>query len=693
MTLGGSPEAILRHPAEAGTGQRNRLTRLLTPRSIAVIGGGAWCESILGAAQRIGFRGEIFPVHPSGKKVAGMDSLRRLEAYDGEIDAAFIGINRHATIEAVTALAGLKAGGAVCFASGFTEAIAEDAAGRDLQGQLVQAAGDMPILGPNCYGFVNALDRVAIWPDQHGMEPVRRGVAVLTQSSNIAINLTMQTRALPLAYMITCGNMAQTSQAEIALALLDDPRVSVIGLHIEGFGDLRGWERLAQEAHARGVPLVALKVGRSEQAQRTTVSHTASLAGSDAGAQAFLERLGIARVDEVPTFLETLKLLHCTGRLPSNRIASISCSGGEASLIADMAVGRDLVFPALRPEQKTRLAAALGPMVSVSNPLDYHTYVWRDSTAMTAAWSAMTGDHIDLTLSIVDYPRTDAGDWSCATDAAVAVRAQTGRPFAVVSTLPELMPEATARHLMAEGVVPFAGLNEALGALEAAAFCKAPDDLPVLRPGEMDPDETLTEAEAKAELAAHGLDVPVSRVACVGEDMRRAADGLRPPLALKGLGLAHKSDQDAVRLGLNPDDLPGAAAQVGTDRILLEEMVADGIAELLIGVTRDPAHGFVLTLGAGGVLTELLRDTVSLLVPSDAAQVRDALSRLTCAPVLAGYRGRPGVDMDAVLRAVAAVQAYVIANADTVGEVEINPLICTRERAVAVDALIRKART
>ena len=135
-------------------------------------------------------------------------------------------------------LGGFGAGGAVCFASGFAEAEAEDAAGAALQAQLVAAAGEMPVLGPNCYGFVNALDRVAIWPDQHGMRPVARGVAILAQSSNIAINLTMQKRGLPIAYMVACGNQAQTRQSDLALALLRDARVTTLGLHIEGFGDV-----------------------------------------------------------------------------------------------------------------------------------------------------------------------------------------------------------------------------------------------------------------------------------------------------------------------------------------------------------------------------------------------------------------------------------------------------------------------
>ena len=669
------------------------LTRLLSPRRIAVVGGGAWCESIIGAARRIGFEGDIFPIHPAGKQIAGQTALRRLEDFPGPIDAAFVGINRTATIEAVSVLAGMNAGGAVCFASGFTEAAAEDASGIDLQARLVQAAGNMPVLGPNCYGFINALDRVAIWPDQHGMQPVDRGVAILTQSSNIAINLTMQKRGLPIAYMVTCGNMAQTSQADLAAALLNDERVTAIGVHVEGFADLRAWEDLAKKAYERGVPVVALKVGVSDQARQAAVSHTASLAGSDAGAQAFLDRLGVPRVQGLPEFLETLKLLHCVGPLESNRVASISCSGGEASLIADLAASRDLEFPPLDMAKKQALTKALGPMVALANPLDYHTYIWRDTDAMARAWAGMTGKDIAMTFSIVDYPHTDAADWTCATGAAISVRQTSGRPFAVVASLPELMPQDVAQELMNNGVVPLAGLTEALAAAEAAARSHAPDPTPVLLPGQSSPDVTLTEAEAKGALAQHGLPVPAFRAVSGVDELTAAVARLRGPFAVKGAGLAHKSESGAVRLNVSAQDVLPTAQAIGTQEFLVEEMVTDGVAELLIGVTRDPAHGYVLTLGAGGVLTELLQDVVSMLIPSGDIQIKQALKRLKCAPLLAGYRGKPGADLEAVVQAVQAVQSYVLANADTVSEVEINPLICTPDRAVAVDALIRKAKT
>jgi acyl-CoA synthetase (NDP forming) len=677
------------------------LSRLFRPKSIAVIGGGAWCRIVVEQCQKMGYEGAIWPVHPKAVDVAGVKAYPSLEALPGAPDATFIGINRFATIEAVGLLSGMGAGGAVCFASGFAEAEAEDAAGRDLQRQLLEAAGGMPVLGPNCYGLINYLDGALLWPDQHGGARVDAGVAIVTQSSNILINLTMQMRGLPLAYVVAAGNQAQTGFAEIGAALLDDPRVTALGLHIEGFGDVAAFEALARKAAALGKSIVALKVGKSVQAQAATISHTASLAGGDAGAAALLARFGIPRVASLTEFLETLKLLHVAGPLPSNRVASISCSGGEASLIADTAVGRDLEFPALNDRQKAELRAALGPMVALANPLDYHTYIWRDTAAMTRAWGAMMDPTIALTFLIVDFPRPDRcdpSDWECTIQAALAAKAETGGNVAMVTTLPELLPEDVAARLMAGGVVPMHGLAEAVAAAEAAAFAATAgariESLPPLLPaiGARNA-ETLSEAEGKVRLAEAGLTVPKAERATSPDDAARVAEGIGFPVVLKGEGIAHKTEAGAVALNLSTHGgVKVAAEKMPTETFLVEEMVTGAVAELLVGVVRDPAHGFVLTLGAGGVLTEILKDSASVLVPARAADIEAALDSLKIAPLIAGYRGKPAANRAAIVSAVLAVQDYVIAHAATLEEVEINPLLCTPERAVAADVLIREER-
>jgi acyl-CoA synthetase (NDP forming) len=668
------------------------LFRLLNPKSLAVIGGGAWGDAVLTQAKKFGYTGTLYAVHPVKPEVAGVKAYPSVMHLPDIPDACFVGINREATIGAVERMRKLGAGGGVCFASGYAEASGEDASGTDAQARLLKAAGDMPILGPNCYGFINALDGVAVWPDQHGCKRVDSGVAILTQSSNISINMTMQTRGLPIGYMITAGNQAQTTQADIALALLDDPRVTAIGLHIEGFGDLARWEALAAKAHAKSVPLVALKVGKSPHAQAATISHTASLAGGDTAAQAFLDRLGILRSSDIPSFLETLKLLHVTGRLPSNQISSISCSGGEASLVADMANTHDLAFPELKAEQKQALFNALGPKVALANPLDYHTYIWRDEDAMTAAWSAMAAPHIALTLVVLDYPRgdmCDPADWSCATNAALRMHKTTARPVAVAASLPELMPESVAGQLLAGGVIPFAGIAEALNAIEAASRpLQTPADAPVLKRPMAEATETLSEYDAKTVLAAHGLNVPK---AIQTNHSAAGLDALDFPVVVKAEGMAHKSDVGGVILDCNSLTDVQIAMESMTDATSfhIEEMCAPG-AELLVGVTQDPALGYLLTVGAGGILAELLNDTQSVLIPNTPEGIKQALTRLKMYPLLTGYRGAAPCNLDTIIDAILAIQSYVVAQDGSVAEVEVNPLICGPDSAVAADALIRK---
>jgi acyl-CoA synthetase (NDP forming) len=521
-------------------------------------------------------------------------------------------------------------------------------------------------------------------------------VAIITQSSNIAINLTMQTRGLPIAHMVTAGNQAQTSLAELGMALLADGRVTALGLHIEGIGDPRGFEALARFARENAKPIVALKVGVSDQARAAAVSHTASLAGSHAGARALFDRLGVGQANSLTELLETLKLLHVVGPLRSNAIASMSCSGGEASLIADAGLAHGVAFPPLTAKQAEDLRAALGPKVALANPLDYHTYIWADAQAMTRCFTAMMGPHLALGCLVLDFPRADrcgVADWRQALAALKAAAKATGRPMALVATLPECLPETIAVDAVADGVVPLSGLDDALAAVAIAAKIGAAptSPRPLLRAPALANLRTLTEAEAKVELAAYGVAVPAARRAAGAAEAAKAAEEIGFPVALKGEGVAHKTEAGAVALGLaTAAAVAEAAAKMPGDRFLVEEMITGALLELLIGALADPSHGFVLTIGAGGVMSELLRDTQSLLLPVAAEDIARALDLLRIAPLLAGYRGAPAANRQAIIDTMLAFQDYVFANADCLAEAEINPLICTAKKAVAVDALIRK---
>jgi acyl-CoA synthetase (NDP forming) len=678
------------------------LSRLIRPRSIAVFGGKE-ARRVIEQCDKMGFTGEIWPVHPREDEILGRKCYRSVADLPGSPDASFVGVNRALTIEIIRDLSARKAGGAVCYASGFREAVSELADGSDLQDALVQAAGDMAIVGPNCYGFINMLDGALLWPDQHGMQRVERGVAVLTQSSNIACNVSMQMRGLPLAYIMTAGNQAQTGLSELAIAGLEDPRVTAVGLHIEGFDSVEALERLAMRARELKKPVVTLKVGKSEAAQLATVSHTASLAGNDKVSSALLERLGIGRVDTLPELLETLKLLHLHPPLKTFDISSMSCSGGEASLMADAGVRRKTVFRALKDEQRQPLRESLGEMVTIANPLDYHTFVWGNREKQTTAFTAMMKGDYALNLIILDFPRQDrcdATDWVTTCDAVIAASSATGAVAGIVASLGENMPEATALSLMAEGVVPFYGIDEALAAAEiSATIGKAwakPAPEPLLKTAADDGEiVTLSEHEAKQVLAKFGLVVPEGRVATTAAEAADVAEALGFPVVLKGLGVAHKTEAGAVKLNLGSWEAVIEAAEgmaAVASGFLIEKMVGKPVAEIIVGALRDPVAGPVLTIGAGGILVELLDDSAILTLPTSENAIRGAISGLKIKKLLDGYRGGPKGDLEALVAAVAAVASYVAADAAKLIELDINPIMVLPQGSgtLAVDALIRR---
>tara|TARA_B100001173_G_scaffold82265_1_gene70289 strand:+ start:3357 stop:5381 length:2025 start_codon:yes stop_codon:yes gene_type:complete len=671
------------------------LNRLFKPKSIAVVGGGSWCESVIKQLKKIKFNGEIWPIHPKRESISGIKTFKNLTDVPYAPDATFIGVNRFQTIEIVKELSKLGAGGAVCFASGFLEAKTEDTDAEDLQQKLLKAAKHMPILGPNCYGFINYLDGVLLWPDQHGGIRVKRGVGIITQSSNIAINISMQRRALPIAALVTAGNQAQIDIATIGSNLLQDDRITALGIHIEGIKDLSAFEELAKMALKLKKRIIVLKVGLSKQAQLATVSHTASLTGTDAGANALFERLGVARVRNLPVFLETLKLLHVTGPLKSKNLASVSCSGGEASLVADLAYGHEVAFPELNDRQVNDLRKVLGPMVALANPLDYHTYIWRDTKAMTLAWSAIMDPNIALTLLILDFPRTDrcdASDWQCAIDAAILSKKNTNTNVAVVATLPELLPEEFSQKLIMSGVVPIFGIEEAISAAEAAAIKPPKSIKPILKPLSSKKTQLIPEGKAKEILSSYGLEIPKSTRANSPGQAANNSSKIGFPLALKGEGFAHKTEANAVVLNiLSKEQVIKDATRIDSTSFLLEEMITDNIVELLVGVVRDPAHGFILSIAAGGTFTELIKDTTSLIIPVERDEILTALKNLRIYNLVKGYRGHSKANLDAVLDAIMSIQRFVVDNSNSTEEIEINPLICGREKAIAADILLRRS--
>ncbi len=661
------------------------LDRLLAPRSIAVVGG-APAERVVAQCLKLGFPGPIWPVHPRRAELAGVPTVATLDDLPGVPDAVFLGVNRFATVEAMRTLATMGAGGAVCYGSGFAET-----GEADLQAELLDAADGMPFFGPNCYGFVNTFDRVALWPDEHGCGRTERGVAIVSQSGNVAVNLTFQTRGLRLGSMITVGNQASLGTEDAVAALIDDDRITAIGMFLEAVRDPQLFAAVAAQAHDRGLPLVALQTGRSAAGALIATSHTGSMSGRTAAYDAMFERYGVATVRTPAELLETLKLLDSGGRLSGCRVVSLSCSGGEASLVADRAEQSALRFEPFADDHRTRIEATLTELVAVSNPFDYHTFMWGDREAMATCFTAVMDGPQDATMLVLDAPPSpdnDPASWYVAADALADAAAATGRRAVVVASLAECINEPFRARISASGLTPLLGLSEGLVALDAAARVMdrcLPAHAPVVPAATT---RLVDEAAAKQRLRDLGIAVPDGRVALRGEVLA-AADSIGYPVTLKALGLAHKSEAGAVRVGLRTSDELAAALTAMPDTehgFLVESTVTDVVAEVLVTVRRDAPVGWLVSIGHGGVTTELWSDVTHLLAPVTPDEVHRALTRLRSHALLTGFRGRPPADVDALVELVVRLTDQVVGT--DVVEVELNPVLVGRRGAVAVDALL-----
>jgi acyl-CoA synthetase (NDP forming) len=345
------------------------LDRLINPRSIAVFGG-AQAQEVIRQSDLMGYEGEIWPVHPKRSEILGRKVFRSVNDLPRSPDAAYVGVNRYLTIDIVRDLAVRDAGGVICYATGYSEAGDE---GSKLEEQLLEASGDMPLIGPNCYGLLNYLNGAMLWPDQQGGRRVDEGVAIITMSSNVGFNLTMQRRGLPIAYLISLGNKLKFDLHDAIHTFAQQDRVTALGLYVETMTDPNAFQDSVNVARDLGVPIVAIKTGRSEVGKKMVVSHTASLAGSDVLTSELFKRLGVARVDSLEALVEALKVLHVLGPLKGGRIGAMSTSGGDLTLLAD-ALGPDLTLPPLSDEVAQRLRAVVHERVVAANPLDYQMF-------------------------------------------------------------------------------------------------------------------------------------------------------------------------------------------------------------------------------------------------------------------------------------------------------------------------------
>ena len=679
---------------------RANLSRLISPKSIAVVGNRG-ADFAIRESKKLGYNHKIWAIHPTLDFLEGIKCYRDIKDLPEVPDATFIAVNAESAIDIIADLKSIGGGGAVLYASGFGE-VGEKGIKRNQR--LLEAADGMPVIGPNCYGFINSLDRVALWPDVHGCEAVSSGVAIITQSGNIGLNITMQSIGLPIAYMFTLGNQTNTNIADIIHAMLDDNRVSAIGLHIEGISDIKSFEIAAQRAINKKIPIVAIKSGRTDASAKIALSHTSSMTGSDQLFSVFFERLGIARVNTVPEFLETLKLLSIIGVIDHNGVASMSCSGGEAGMMADLIDGLDINFPSLDDLHKDRVKLALNDFVEVDNPLDYHTFIWGDRKRTSECFKQMISGNFAATMLLLDWPRTQESEqkeWDLTLLALSDAISGTGEKAIVLASIADCMPKRIIKKCQKYGIAPMIGMDICLKALNHSyriglAFENSSmQSIEILRSlSHSSKISNLTEFEGKKLLKKYDVPIPDGEIVTSTSEALMAAEKIHYPLTLKvsNADLAHKTELGAVLLDINDPIVLEKACQdlfkIGPS-LLLEKMVQDSVTELIIGMANDPIFGKYIIIGSGGILVELFKDTIPLLFPVSREDVSLALSKLKVFPIIKGFRNNPEGDIEAIINCVMSVVKLI--NENDIIELDINPLLVLKRGngVIAVDALIK----
>ena len=689
--------------------RRANLERLLKPRHVAVIGGRD-AETVAAECKRIGFSGPFWPVNPKRSHIGGHPCFASIDALPEAPDAVFLAIPKEAAIEALHKLNAMGAGGVVCYTAGFGETGSE---GADDEARLVAAAGDLALVGPNCYGVINYVDKVALWPFTHGGSCPGYGAAIITQSGMLSSDFTMSQRGAPFAFMVSAGNQTLLRLEDFVDALAERPEVRALGLHIEGLKDVQAFERAALKALSFGKPIVALKTGTSRLGSSLTVSHTGSLSGTEELYDALFERLGIIRVSSPAQLLETTKFL-CVADVPrGRRLAGLTCSGGGATMLADYAERLGLTFTPPDAATAASLRTLLPQTATVSNPLDYTTPIWGIPEKTRPVFDTLFAQGHDAAVIVQDYPAPGLDEskpwYRNDTLSFIAAAKAQGLPAAVCSTIPENLDAETRNFLVAEGVAPMQGIEECMAAIAAAAWhgerraeIATGNRQPLVKPLPDGSPHLLDEAAAKKLLAARSIAVPRSRI-CSGADAPSLADALGFPVALKMVSarLPHKTEAGAVRLGLSSKEAIAEAVQrmkadvtafnadALTDVFLVEAMVAAPVVELMVSIRRDPQFGLAMTLAAGGVLVELLADATTILLPATRADFARALSRLKINRLLDGYRGKPAASRAALLDALERLAAFAGDAANGVSEIEINPLFVGVSESCAVDVLMQ----
>lgn len=669
------------------------LQALWAASSIAVIGAteraGAIGRLPLEYLQRYGYRGAIYPVNPKGGSVLGIPAFASLRDVPGPIDLGLVMVPAAAVRDAVTDCADTGVGVCVVMSSGFAEAGRDGEIAQQALVEIARTAG-MRLVGPNCIGSVGGPERVLatfspVFSSLSTPLPTGR-IGLVSQSGALGfgtLSLGME-RGVPIGIAVTTGNEADVTATDVAQALATDPAVDALLMYVESLADVT-----SLRAAAAHVPIAIVKAGRSAAGASAAASHTGALAAPDAIVDAALDAAGIARVTDIEALLDVGALLGTGARMPGARIAVITTSGGSGILAADAIEAAGLSLAVLDSATITDLEQIVPTYGNATNPVDVTAAVMAEHGLFESCLNRLAQDpHVDAIVACFAVLVGD--DVARIARALGSVRAATGLPIVAVRTgSASLAPEGA--QLLAEAGVPVYPTPErAIAALAAvhttsrgARAQEAPRfaDIPV-------PSNGATEKDMKELLAGCGLPIPESVVVSSALAARSAVSQVGGRAVLKAVvpGLQHKSDAGGVVLDVRDDDAQEVFTRLQAlgGEVLVERFVPGG-TEVIVGVTPSPL-GAVLTVGVGGVLTEVVSDAAVRLLPVTTQEIEEMLDATVVGHLLAGVRGQPAGDRAALVDVVARV-AEGVRSWPPGFEIDLNPVTVVPEGCWILDAM------
>lgn len=684
------------------------LSLVLDPASVAVIGASENPDKIGGRPvdylARFGFRGRVFPINPNRAELQGLRSFPDLAALPAPPDVAIIAVPGAQAVAAVEdcAAAGVKV--AIMMASGFGETAGGKAQERDMAAGA--RARGLRLVGPNSQGLANfATGAVLSFSSMYIEAPPQDGpVAIISQSGAMSVVPygILRGRGIGIRHSHATGNDCDVTACELAVAVAADPDVRVLLLYLEGITDPHHLAEAARVAHARGLPVIALKPGRTAAGQAAAQSHTGALANEDRVVDAFMQRHGIRRVRDMAEMVDAVEL-YLKGWTPrGRRLVVVSNSGATCVMAADAATAAGMPMAELSGATQAGLRAVLPSFAATANPVDITAALLTNSGLFSQILPVLARDPA-ADAFLIGVPVAGAAyDVPVFARDAAAFAAGTGKPLVIAAPQPMV-----AGHFKAAGLPVFTYETQAVAALdgfirhheliEATRGRPGPSAPPAAPAGE---GRLLNEADSLRRLAAAGIPVMPHRLCWTEAEAVDALAALGRPVVLKGCSadVAHKSEHGLVRLNLADAAAVRAAfaacrgaLEAGGfrfDGVLVAPMLR-GRREMLIGAHHDPVFGPVVLLGDGGKYVEALPDTALLLPPFDAADALAALDTLRIAPVLHGVRGEPPMDLPALAAAAVAVGRLVLDDPAIVS-LDINPLLVGSdgEGATALDAVI-----